>query len=965
MSNSFSSFLNVGYKRTIYFIQSVWMLPIVALLIIGMSMCWFAYDGYNRTIKREFQALKFNVNLAEAEINGLVRNLEYLMIGIAREQTMLTPAQRENYDGVLAKHMSQFPEIRSLVVVNSKGKVEFTAIPKLKEFDSSKRDYFLAHLKQLGGQKLYVSRTYKTTMGSGDVGIAFSVAIYDSNKNFQGTVVTGVNPIYFESVLYKARPTEKGAIVSLTNSHGDLVYRVPNPERYKAISVASSPILKGHVNANAPMTRHIGMSVADGYKRIYILSKIGTTGLIVGVSNRYDDVLAAWLLTCVFRVVIFALMAAATLGFAWVAKRRQGERKRAEENLLKERTLFKTIIDNIPIMLTRYNPDANMLYLNNEFEKKVGWTTEEVQDIDMIEKVYPDPEYRQQAMEYMQKASAEWREFKVMSKSGETIDSEWSNIRMEDGTQIGIGIDITDRKLTEEKLIKSKNRLKRAEKIGKIGNWEYDLLNKSIVWSDHLFTLYERDPKSGPPSDDEVGKYYSEEDHKRLRSYIQQIIETGEPIEDFECPIILPSGRIIVCGSMFPIMDSSRKVIKIFGVLQDITERKKVEKEQIVLKMKLQQAQKMESIGTLAGGIAHDFNNILSSIIGFTELALDGVDEGSNVEDDLQEVRVAGMRAKDLVKQILTFARQSDEEAKPIQVNIIAKEVLKFIKSSIPTSIQIKNKIISDSLIMGSPTQIHQILMNLCTNAAQSMEENGGILEVSVNDTTIDRTAMIADLRPGEYMEIKVTDTGMGISPQDIHTIFEPYFTTKPVGEGTGMGLAVVHGIVENYGGQITVDSTIGKGTCFTIYLPITKKRKAHTPSVKEDLPFGNENILFIDDEASIAKMGSKVLEQLGYSVITRTSSVEGLELFKSKPQAFDLVISDMTMPNMTGDKLAIELMKVRSDIPVVLCTGYSKKITEENATDIGIKALVYKPVVKADLAKTVRKVLDETKSSE
>jgi len=205
----------------------------------------------------------------------------------------------------------------------------------------------------------------------------------------------------------------------------------------------------------------------------------------------------------------------------------------------------------------------------------------------------------------------------------------------------------------------------------------------------------------------------------------------------------------------------------------------------------------------------------------------------------------------------------------------------------------------------------------------------------------------------------------MGISPQDIHTIFEPYFTTKPVGEGTGMGLAVVHGIVENYGGQITVDSTIGKGTCFTIYLPITKKRKAHTPSVKEDLPFGNENILFIDDEASIAKMGSKVLEQLGYSVITRTSSVEGLELFKSKPQAFDLVISDMTMPNMTGDKLAIELMKVRSDIPVVLCTGYSKKITEENATDIGIKALVYKPVVKADLAKTVRKVLDETKSSE
>jgi len=239
------------------------------------------------------------------------------------------------------------------------------------------------------------------------------------------------------------------------------------------------------------------------------------------------------------------------------------------------------------------------------------------------------------------------------------------------------------------------------------------------------------------------------------------------------------------------------------------------------------------------------------------------------------------------------------------------------------------------------------------------MEEKGGILEVSVDDTTIDRIA-IPDLNPGEYIEINVTDTGMGISSQHIHNIFEPYFTTKPVGEGTGMGLAVVHGIIENYGGKITVDSTIGKGTCFAIYLPITKKRKVYTPSEKEDSPLGTENILFIDDEAPIAKMGSKVLEQLGYSVTTRTSSVEALELFRSKPQTFDLVISDMTMPNMTGDVLAGELMKIRPDIPVVLCTGYSKKISEESAADIGIKALVYKPIVKADLAKMVREVLDK-----
>ena len=397
------------------------------------------------------------------------------------------------------------------------------------------------------------------------------------------------------------------------------------------------------------------------------------------------------------------------------------------------------------------------------------------------------------------------------------------------------------------------------------------------------------------------------------------------------------------------------------GVGRDITERKWAQKEKETLQTQLIQAQKLESIGTLAGGIAHDFNNILSSIIGFTELALDDVEKGTPLEDSLHEVYTAGNRAKELVKQILAFARQSDEEFKPIYPSTIAKEVLKLIRPSIPTSIEIRQNIESDSLIMGNATQVHQILMNLCTNAAYAMEAEGGVLDISMKDVMIDGIAETET--PGNYIEITVSDTGVGIAPDILDKIFEPYFTTKGPGEGTGMGLAMVHGIVESYGGRITVDSKPGQGTRFTICLPVIRERQKHSQYETEAPPTGKERILFVDDEAPIARMGSQILERLGYSVTTRTSSVEALELFRSKPNDFDLVITDMTMPNMTGDKLAAALIEIRPEIPVILCTGYSKQLSAERAAEVGIKAYAMKPLARNILAETVRKVLNEAKA--
>jgi PAS domain S-box-containing protein len=410
-----------------------------------------------------------------------------------------------------------------------------------------------------------------------------------------------------------------------------------------------------------------------------------------------------------------------------------------------------------------------------------------------------------------------------------------------------------------------------------------------------------------------------------------------------------------------PEIDESGAVIGTRATFLDITDRKKAYKEKKILENKLRHAQKMESIGTLAGGIAHDFNNILSSIVGYTELILTECKPGSMMEENLNEVYIASLRARDLVKQILAFARQTDEETKPVVVHAVAKEVLKLIRSTIPVTIEIKQQLQSDALVMGNPAQIHQLILNLCTNAAQAMEDDGGCLTVNLGEVRIkgDSDVRSADIDPGDYLELSVSDTGTGIAPEIADSIFEPYFTTKETGRGTGMGLAVVHGIVKRYGGDITIQSELNKGTRFTVHLPIFKQRSETIQTDPREYPTGTERILFVDDELAIARLGRKALERLGYHVTACCDSKEALELFRQQKNRFDLIITDMSMPHMTGDKLAVEMMKIRQGIPIILCTGYSKKISSETASVIGIKAFAHKPLEISELATTVRKVLD------
>jgi signal transduction histidine kinase/ActR/RegA family two-component response regulator len=381
----------------------------------------------------------------------------------------------------------------------------------------------------------------------------------------------------------------------------------------------------------------------------------------------------------------------------------------------------------------------------------------------------------------------------------------------------------------------------------------------------------------------------------------------------------------------------------------------------------LQQVMKLQAIGTLAGGIAHDFNNILFPIVGYTELTMDDIPKDSQARQNLEEILKATNRAKELVQQILTFSRQNCQERKPLKVQSLIKEAVKLLRATIPSSIEIECNIDEFcGLIKGDPTQIHQIIMNLCTNAYHAMQETGGKLEVSLKETNIsyEQSVERVGMKVGKHVELVVKDSGHGMDQQVIERIFEPYYTAKKQGKGTGLGLSVIHGIVKNHGGDITVSSQPGKGSSFKVYLPIIDEVEEE---IQTDDPLieinGKERILLIDDEQQIIDIERQILERLGYTVTSKTDSQEALEEFAAQPDHFDLVITDMTMPKMTGDQLAQRMMDIKPQIPVILCTGFNEAISEEKALAMGIDKFVMKPVVKDELASTIRTVLDNRNS--
>jgi PAS domain S-box-containing protein len=649
----------------------------------------------------------------------------------------------------------------------------------------------------------------------------------------------------------------------------------------------------------------------------------------------------------------------------------QKKRIQAENGLIASEERYRILFEQAPDAIFLEDMDDRIIDVNPSACKLMGYTQDELLLMEVSELHAPEALGKEGGIvrgEHEKHMGVAFEGLNI-HQDGHRIPVEIKTVQTsQNGLFLSIVRDISERKRTEKILRKSEKRYRLlADNVTDV-IWILDISRFQLKYvSPSVQRLLGFTPEEYlKRSLDEILTPHS---FKLASEMITEELETeaegkDDPLRSrtIELEEYCKDGSTVWVEATATFMRNTEgQPISILGVSRDISERKLAESEKRKLEIQLQQAQKMESIGTLAGGIAHDFNNILSAVIGYTELALNHIEKDSSLFQNLQEVLRAGRRASDLVKQILTFSRQAEQERKPVQVSLITKEALKFLRASLPTTIEIHQDIQSDSLVMADPTQIHQVLMNLCTNAEHAMRSSGGTLKVMLLDVefTVDFAAGNPELNPGTYIKLSVSDTGSGIPPQLLDRIFDPFFTTKQKGEGTGMGLAVVHGVVGSIGGSIKVTAKPGEGTTFDVFFPAIENHQQPTSVVEASIPTGTERILFVDDELALVNIGKQTLESLGYSVTTRTSSIEALELFRAKLEKFDLVITDMTMPHMTGDELAKEIIHIRPDMPIVLCTGYSARINQQQALEMGIRAFVSKPVVKRQIAESIRQVLD------
>lgn len=644
------------------------------------------------------------------------------------------------------------------------------------------------------------------------------------------------------------------------------------------------------------------------------------------------------------------------------------QKKKAQEDLRTSEERYRLLADNATDAIWIFGiPGYRFSYVSPAMETLSGYSSAEFIDLKMgahLSKESLDSISQIISEELAQDSDAgvdanRYRtiEQEMIKKDGSRIWTEVTArfLRNEQGVPdriLGITRDITQRRALAQQLEVANSDLRMAQRIAGIGSWSFDTETGGALWSEEIYRIFERDPKLGPFTLGEYQNLYTSKWSEIFHQAAQDAIHKGLPY-DIEAKLVLPSGKIkwshTICE---PEKLKDKEAYFLRGTIQEITNRKTMEH-------RIQQTLKMEALGTLAGGIAHDFNNILSSVLGFTELAKLRTREDQKTQKNLDQVLAAGLRAKELVKHILAFSRKADLQKQVLQIAPLIKECLKFLRASISSNIEIKtifNRY--DCAVLADPTQIHQVLMNLFTNAAYAMKEKGGTLEVTLESIDLFKgdSFQSKDLDPGKYVHLTISDTGSGIPKNLTDKIFEPFFTTKPKGEGTGMGLALAYGIIKEMNGHISVYSEPDMGTVFQILLP--QQPGFDAPDIALPPPAmekGRGKLLLADDEAGILDWISQLLLQLGYDVVSAANGLEALEIFNRDPDSFDLVLTDLTMPKMTGIILSKQITAQRPDIPIVLCTGFSEGLTAETMKKHGISGILMKPIIASELARVIK----------
>lgn len=637
------------------------------------------------------------------------------------------------------------------------------------------------------------------------------------------------------------------------------------------------------------------------------------------------------------------------------------------QELQKSEEKYRSVVDNSPDLIYRADTNGMLTFVSPAVHGLLGYTAEEAIGMNLAKDIYVNPEDRQRFLEHtMASGSIERFHFQVRHKDGSVRWASTNAKLMEDEHGQIVGIEGVTRNITEQKLDKialsqSKTYLRTVIDTLPDLVWLKDEKGRYLFCNSKFESLYGASEEiiQGKTDYDFVPKELAD----FFRKHDQIAMDAGGPSKNEEEVTFAEDGHVELLETIkTPMYDADGKLIGVLGIARDMTDLKLAEENRKELEKRLKHAYKMEAIGTISGGIAHDFNNILGIIIGNTELAFDGLMESDPARQNLEEIKMAGMRAADIVRQLLNYSRKTKQDKAVIDIVPVVKESARLLRSSIPASVEIHLDIPEWlPFIEADSTQIQQMFLNLCTNASHAMEERGGTLTISAAETTLTQDTVFFNTQPlsaGNYIQFSIDDTGNGIDQDTLGKIFDPYFTTKAIGKGTGMGLAIVHGIVTNHHGGITVSSEPGRGTRFKVLLPLATKQPAASPPPAEELSSGSETVLLVDDEESLLQINARRLKQLGYTVITEKDPRQALERVKTAPEHIDIIVTDMTMPHMTGERLITEVMKIRPDLPVILCTGYSNRIDKKSALAVGATEYLEKPFETSVLAKAIHRVL-------